>query len=150
MAHTRKDTLTEPPEWWKHMRPFGKRQISKAERRASRRQILEDMEPDETPEGLGLHNPESTMRKLKFEKGESVIPIGGYCYGKDGNCPYWDMAEHKEKQNNGFCWFLGKGDWFEDQSVDLLWDQCKMCGKNEPDGNAPEGTISVWDEKDFK
>jgi hypothetical protein len=35
MAHTRKDTLVKPPEWWKHLRPFNKRRVAKKERRAA-------------------------------------------------------------------------------------------------------------------
>jgi hypothetical protein len=40
MAHVRKDTLTAPPEWWKHLRRWNKRQVSKRERRASQKSIL--------------------------------------------------------------------------------------------------------------
>lgn len=131
MAHTRKDTLTSPPEWWKHLRPFGKRQTAKSERRAAKIVIdAEVNEPDETPVGLCLHKAESTMRKLRYEKGESVIPEGCYCYDQNGRCPYHDYSGVHEKQNNGFCWFLGKGDWFW-ESGGLLWDQCKECGINE-------------------
>ena len=39
MAHKRKDTLVESPEWWDHLRPFNKRKVAKGERRAARRQI---------------------------------------------------------------------------------------------------------------
>jgi len=39
MAHTRKDTLTAPPEWWRHLRPMNKRRVSKRERRAATRLI---------------------------------------------------------------------------------------------------------------
>ncbi|MGV0949133.1 MAG: hypothetical protein ACOYB3_00500 [Azonexus sp.] len=39
MAHTRKDTLVKPPEWWKHLRPENKRKVAKSERRAARREI---------------------------------------------------------------------------------------------------------------
>ena len=42
MAHTRKDTLTSPPEWWKHLRPFNKRRVAKAERKASKKQIAKE------------------------------------------------------------------------------------------------------------
>jgi len=36
MAHVRKDTLTAPSEWAKHLRKWAKRRTSKAERRASK------------------------------------------------------------------------------------------------------------------
>lgn len=39
MAHTRKDTLIKPKEWAKHLRPFGKRVQSKAERQAAKKEI---------------------------------------------------------------------------------------------------------------
>lgn len=39
MAHTRKDTLVKPPEWWKHLRPFNKRRVAKAERQAAKADI---------------------------------------------------------------------------------------------------------------
>ena len=39
MAHKRKDTLTAPREWAKHLRPFGKRVQSKSERRAAKSEI---------------------------------------------------------------------------------------------------------------
>jgi len=42
MAHKRKDTLTAPPEWWRHLRPFNKRKVAKAERQAAKTQIKKD------------------------------------------------------------------------------------------------------------
>jgi hypothetical protein len=42
MSHVRKDTLTRPPEWWKHLRPHNKRKVSKRERVAARKQIKEE------------------------------------------------------------------------------------------------------------
>ena len=41
MAHVRKDTLTKPPEWWKHLRPYNKRRVAKKERRTAGRMIEE-------------------------------------------------------------------------------------------------------------
>jgi hypothetical protein len=43
MAHVRKDTLTRPPEWWKHLRPFLKRLVSKRERKAATKEIRRDI-----------------------------------------------------------------------------------------------------------
>ena len=67
------------------------------------------------------------MRKLKAEKGESVIPKGAYCYSntrmsdrktEEGlpifdvdRCPYWDSDENRPDQYDGYCWFIEKGDW---------------------------------------
>jgi hypothetical protein len=42
MAHTRKDTLTRPPEWWKHLRPYNKRRVAKRERKAAEKEIAKD------------------------------------------------------------------------------------------------------------
>jgi hypothetical protein len=42
MAHVRKDTLTAPREWAKHLRSFGKRRQSKQERKAAKEQIEKD------------------------------------------------------------------------------------------------------------
>ena len=55
------------------------------------------------------------------------IPIGVYCYDKDGICPYWSLDPTKPKQNNGFCALLKYGDWESNGWVSLLWDQVKEC-----------------------
>lgn len=39
MAHARKDTLVAPREWAKHLRKFGKRLQSKAERQKARESL---------------------------------------------------------------------------------------------------------------
>jgi hypothetical protein len=39
MSHVRKDTLTKPRQWAKHLRPYGKRMQSKAERQAVKKEI---------------------------------------------------------------------------------------------------------------
>ena len=135
MAHTRKDSYVRCGERWDHLRPENKHFVSHRERTAAKRMIRDEIEcPDDVSnKGLGLTKPISTMRKLIFEKGTSVIPKGGYCYDENGSCPYWDKASNIEEQSNGFCWFLGKGDWMppEDRGTFLLWDQCKECGENE-------------------
>jgi hypothetical protein len=72
------------------------------------------------------------------EKDESVIPEGFYCYTPDGPlpggggikiklCPYWSFREDKPEQENGYCSFMGVGDW-EQNGPSLLWDQVKECG----------------------
>ena len=47
MAHSRKDTFTKSPEWWKHLRPFNKRKVAKAERRAAVKRIQKDVDPSQ-------------------------------------------------------------------------------------------------------
>jgi len=68
-----------------------------------------------------------------------VIPEGLYCYTYSdvdcsddqrlSMCPYWDIDDKRESQNNGYCHFLGEGDW-DVEGLSLLWDQCKECGQN--------------------
>lgn len=43
MAHKRKDTYI-PGEWARHLKPDGKRQMAKAERRAAKNRIRQDRE----------------------------------------------------------------------------------------------------------
>jgi hypothetical protein len=49
MAHTRQDTLTPPPEWWRHLRPMNKRRVAKRERRAATRLIVNTREDQTDP-----------------------------------------------------------------------------------------------------
>jgi hypothetical protein len=42
MAHKRQDTYTASPEWWRHLRPFNKRRVAKAERKAAIKKIKKD------------------------------------------------------------------------------------------------------------
>jgi hypothetical protein len=59
------------------------------------------------------------------------IPKGIYCYDENGICPYWKRCLDIEKQQNGYCEYLEKGDW--EMDFGLLWDQVKECGINEDD-----------------
>lgn len=89
---------------------------------------------------------------MKDDKDISQIPHGPYCYEivewsekislENGKfycrplkykvCPYWELREDKPEQDNGYCRYLGIGDW-EDDGFGLLWDQVKACGINEDD-----------------
>ena len=55
----------------------------------------------------------------------AAIPLGDYCYDENGRCPYWSLVETPDEEE-GYCAFLDEYDWL------LLWDQCKICGINEP------------------
>ena len=55
------------------------------------------------------------------------IPEGIYCYDSNGVCPYWSLNKDKPHQENGYCSYLGLGDW--DLGGGLLWDQVKECGE---------------------
>lgn len=48
MAHKRKDTLVPSPEWWRHLRPFNKRRVSKAERQAAKKDAKENQKEIES------------------------------------------------------------------------------------------------------
>ncbi len=71
-----------------------------------------------------------TIGVLMTNKDESKIPKGPYCYDGKGVCPYWSINSKKPKQLNGHCSYLNQSDWEED-SVGLLWDQCKSCEVND-------------------
>lgn len=60
----------------------------------------------------------------------SLIPKGIYCYDENGICPYWPKRKDKPNMENGYCSFLGWGDW-EQEGLTLLWDQVKECRINE-------------------
>ena len=127
MAH--KGIYTKSPQWWKHLRPFWKRRFNKQERKAWVKNW--QFENAEEIFKLGLTKSASTMHKMKYELGESVIPDGCYCQ----QCPYFDCATNKEEQSNGFCWYIGRGDWDDPSAAALLWDGCKECGiKDKIDG----------------
>jgi hypothetical protein len=85
------------------------------------------------------------------------IPRGEYCYGRNHKpCPFWSVDKTKPEQENGYCSYLGLGDWdinedkkwtsekrlsdgtyVKDETLlsgheiglpmSLLWDQCKEC-----------------------
>lgn len=77
---------------------------------------------------------QTKMRQFKAKNGESVIPHGCYCYDEKGVCPYWELVEEPNEEQEdymainddveswGYCWFL------EEKDCILLWDQCKICG----------------------
>jgi len=79
-----------------------------------------------------------------------LIPIGDYC----DKCPFHFIDSSKPSQENGYCSYLGKGDWDFNEAVkdkytevtfgdgrkemikygdlppgSLLWDGCKECNK---------------------
>lgn len=87
------------------------------------------------------------MAKKEDAKDTSVIPNGYYCYTSIGRhpngrmkiktCPYWSADASKPEQQDGYCAFLGKGDWMEN-GTDLLWDMVKECGIKENDDSEKE------------
>ena len=95
---------------------------------------------------MSLSKESFDMEPLIASKGIEVIPMGVYCSG----CPYSDYDDEREEQSNGYCWFMGQGDWDINQEekwesretseiesaneiglpMSLLWDGCKECGIN--------------------
>jgi len=93
------------------------------------------------------------MKKLQRLLAWFLIPKGYYCE----NCPFWFIDGGKPHQANGYCSYLGKGDWdinaeyplqlevskrqsdgtykkeFVDKSellpLSLLWDKVRECSK---------------------
>ena len=95
------------------------------------------------------------------QKDKTLIPKGVYCYhdSRGERCPYWSSVSGRENQEDGYCSFLGKGDYEINREVkeyeitryegdkeiksiercgpdnpdcfSLLWDQVKCCGINE-------------------
>ena len=74
-----------------------------------------------------------------FKDPKKYIPYGCYCYDVvEGTnefgipntfpCPFWRVDKYKPKQENGYCGFLGVGDWMT--AGGMLWDQCKECDIN--------------------
>ena len=58
-----------------------------------------------------------------------VIPKNSfYCE----TCPFWAYSKIAKffygEQTDGYCFFLGKGDFSYIRPTDLLWDQVKCCG----------------------
>jgi hypothetical protein len=54
-----------------------------------------------------------------MKKNKKLIPKGLYCYSGScapGSktfklCPYWSSKKNRPEQENGYCSYLGKGDW---------------------------------------
>jgi hypothetical protein len=55
------------------------------------------------------------MNKVQKFLGKFLIPKGLYCYYRHENlkinCPFWSKDSTKPKQENGYCSWLGQGDW---------------------------------------
>ena len=54
-----------------------------------------------------------------------------YCYARHSGtftpCKWYSTNENKNKQDNGFCRYIGSGDW-QAEYTSLLFDMCKECG----------------------
>lgn len=60
------------------------------------------------------------------------IPHGLYCYGPEGNCPFWFRNEYGLGDCRALILFDGKRHNGEEEELDLeLDDQCKSCGVND-------------------
>lgn len=84
---------------------------------------------------MALHKTKESLEDLLKEP-EKHIPPGIYCYGADGECPFWDWDDKRDPQGNGYCHYLDADDLelcAEGDHISLLWDQCKECGINDID-----------------
>lgn len=57
MAHARLDTLVAAPDPWRHLRPFNKRKVAKAERRAAESDIGERLADVAEEQHEAMRNP---------------------------------------------------------------------------------------------
>jgi len=73
-----------------------------------------------------------------MNEAEDLIPQGLYCYGIHDLCPFWSLDHTQPYQMNGYCLYIGKGDWELQGIIPLLWDQVKECGINDEDFEEPE------------
>lgn len=76
---------------------------------------------------------------MNIDNPEYKIPFGPYCYEhirqegmtiKVKTCPYWRRIYNRPTQMNGYCIYLGVGDWQPNGTL-FLWDMVKECGVNE-------------------
>ena len=72
------------------------------------------------------------MNKLKKRAMKKWIHKGLYCYRRDKYnhktkvCKWFRIDNRYDYQEDGYCVYLGKGDW-QDEGASLLWDMCKEC-----------------------
>ena len=67
------------------------------------------------------------MNRLQRFIARFLIPRGYYCEG----CPFWFIDRNMPEQMNGYCSYLGKGDWdFYKEMPDKIEVQ-----KIQPDGS---------------
>lgn len=80
--------------------------------------------------------------KPKTGGDKKLIPHGSYCYvprrmiGTHMEilpCPYYYRHPGHSRQDNGYCSYIGHGDWMSG-SWGTLWDMVKECGVNTNDG----------------
>jgi len=97
------------------------------------------------------------MKDIEKKEMEKSIPKGLYCYNENGRCPWLEHRPEHHGQEDGYCKYLGKGDYEINREVkeatvtytnkagkrvteieiygpdnpcafSLLWDMCKECG----------------------
>lgn len=70
------------------------------------------------------------MKKRAMKKWIPKNACYCYNYDKNGNikvCKWSRKSNNHSIQDNGYCMYIGKGDW-QSYVGSLLWDQCKECG----------------------
>jgi hypothetical protein len=55
----------------------------------------------------------NVMNKFQKFLARFLIPKGYYCHGKNNCdiCPFWSLDLSRPYHENGYCSYLGKGDW---------------------------------------
>lgn len=69
----------------------------------------------------------NTIREIKG-KSPIHIPKGSYCYDEEGVCYYWSIDKHHKNllQENGYCKWLGKGDYDLNREKNISWIEVKQ------------------------
>ena len=78
-----------------------------------------------------LENSDILNKGEEMSNAQRDIPEGFYCE----ECPFKGRSSLANlffgSQSDGYCYYLGKGDFSYIHPTDLLWDSCKECGVND-------------------
>ena len=105
MAHTRKDTLAKTVEWWKHLRPFGKKVQARRERAMALKQIknsIADMSIEEYNKLYDSITAEEDIRVVNWDGNpteaelEEAKRLGVFYSGVDMGSEDGDRQAHCE------------------------------------------------------
>ena len=97
-----------------------------------------------------------------MNKDKKLVPSGYYCYknvevSKDGKfkligvCPYWSRKSNRPKQEDGYCSWIGKGDYEINREVTIVtytrFDKNgkKIVGKIQHGPDNPNFMSLLWD-----
>lgn len=105
--------------------------------------LLNEIQKRQNPHKCPVITPEKQLLAKIWEDAHSLAVVdsklvteGIYCYTGKKVCPYlgsrraYANRSSGMSQSYGYCHLLRKGDFFEENGTDLLWDQVKECGIN--------------------